>query len=225
MAKRSVQRQARRILGEDPVALVWCEIPRAIPTPPKDIHRAAGKGRLSPGHHWLFYVGVVVFFFVFIPMFLLDQLSKRLDPGLEARSSRERTGRHGSGTSAGAGDREIPETFDGDWHLTAGQLLLSWYSRSPNPKRLVLLTRDRICVAASPGRRLSPTKAADFQLTAAFPAHEARIEAEAGQPRGFAAFRLCFADGSWLELARLAEPEDADHFLNTVARRDTGPTS
>ncbi|MFI6006003.1 hypothetical protein ACIA98_37410 [Streptomyces sp. NPDC051366] len=102
--------------------------------------------------------------------------------------------------------------------MTAGRLLLGWYGRSPNPKRLVLLTHDRICVATSPGRRLSPTKAADFQLAAEFSAHEAHIEAEAGQPRGFATFRLRFTDGSWLELGRLAGPEDADHFLDTAAR-------
>ncbi|MET7857575.1 hypothetical protein ABZS81_10150 [Streptomyces sp. NPDC005318] len=46
---------------------------------------------------------------------------------------------------------------------------------------------------------------------------EARIEAEAGQPRGFAAFRIHFADGSWLELGRLAGPKDADRFLRTTA--------
>ncbi|MGW5399924.1 hypothetical protein [Streptomyces sp. NPDC003952] len=222
MAKRSVQRRAKRILGEEPVALVWCEIPRAIPKPPKAVHRAAGKGRLSPGHHWLFYVGVVVFFFVFIPMFLLDQLSKKIDPGPGSGNPRERTARRGPGPCAATRDRRAPEIFDGDWGLTAGQLLLGWYGFSPNPKRLVLLTDDRICVAASPGRRLSPTKAADFQLTSEFSAHEARIEAEASQPRGFAAFRLCFPDGSWLELGRLAGPEDADHFLATAARRDSG---
>lgn len=101
--------------------------------------------------------------------------------------------------------------------MTAGQLLLNWYGRSPNPKRLVLLTSDRICLAASPGRRLSPAKADDFHLTEQFSTREAHIEAETGQPRGFAAFRLRFPDGSWLELGRLADPEDADHFLRTTA--------
>ncbi|THA58032.1 hypothetical protein [Streptomyces sp. A1136] len=219
MAKRSVQRQAKKILDEEPVALVWCEISRPIPKPPKEVHRAAGKARLSPGHHWLFYVGVVVFFFVFIPMFLLDQLGKKIDSGPGSGNTPERSSRRGSGTSAAPSDRPASQIFDGDWNLTAGRLLLGWYGRSPNPKRLVLLTRDRICVAASPGRRLSPTKASDFQLTAEFLVDEARIEAESGRPRGFATFRLRFADGSWLELGRLGEPEDADHFLETVARR------
>ncbi|MFD0379942.1 hypothetical protein [Streptomyces sp. NPDC127112] len=77
-------------------------------------------------------------------------------------------------------------------------------------------------MAASPGRRLFPTKAADFQPTAEFSAHEARVEAEAGQPRGFATSRLCFADGSWLELGRLAQPDDADRFLSIAAQRDAG---
>lgn len=74
MAKRKVQRRARKILGEDPVALVWCEIGKPIPVPPKAVHRAAGKGRLKPGHPWLLYVGGVVFFFIVVPMMLVDKL-------------------------------------------------------------------------------------------------------------------------------------------------------
>ncbi|WP_333736759.1 hypothetical protein [Streptomyces sp. IBSBF 2806] len=56
MAKREVQRRVRAILGEDPTAVVRCEIRKGIPKPPADVHRAAGKGRLTPGHHWLLYV-------------------------------------------------------------------------------------------------------------------------------------------------------------------------
>ncbi|MEU6016705.1 hypothetical protein ABZ826_22410 [Streptomyces sp. NPDC047515] len=66
-------------------------------------------------------------------------------------------------------------------------------------------------------RRLAATKANDFGIVAEVRADEARIEAEAGQPRGFATFRIRFADGSWLELGNLAEPEDADHFLRAAA--------
>jgi hypothetical protein len=80
-----------------------------------------------------------------------------------------------------------------------------------------MLTRDRICVAASPRRRLSPTKADDFQVVTEFTLDHARIEGDTGQPRGFATFRLAFADGSWLELGQLGDPEDADHFLRTVS--------
>lgn len=65
-------------------------------------------------------------------------------------------------------------------------MLLRWYSHSPNPKRLVMLARDRLCVAASPRRALSPTRADDFLTIAEFSFTEARIEPEAGQPRGLA---------------------------------------
>ncbi|AVV45159.1 hypothetical protein C6376_30990 [Streptomyces sp. P3] len=216
MAKRKVHRRARKILGEDPVAMVWCEIGKPIPAPPKAVHRAAGKGRLKPRHHWLLYVGGVVFFFVVVPMMLIDKLGDVLDEQTssgEGGSTRDR--------AAGSGRREVDDPtrgiFDGDWNLTAGQLLLRWYGHSPNPKRLVMLARDRVCVAASPRRTLSPTKADDFRTIAEFPYTEARIEAEAGRPRGFATFRIRFSDGSWLELGRLGEPEDADHFLRTVS--------
>ncbi|MET8211899.1 hypothetical protein ABZT51_39020 [Streptomyces sp. NPDC005373] len=66
------------------MGLVWCEIRKPIPTPPEDVHRAAGRGRLKPGHHWLLYIGAVVFFFVVIPMMLIDKLDARL-----AHASRE----------------------------------------------------------------------------------------------------------------------------------------
>ncbi|MFI1177321.1 hypothetical protein [Streptomyces melanogenes] len=224
MAKRKVERRARKILGEDPVALVWCSIRKAIPTPPKDVHRAAGKGRLKKRHHWLFYVGAVLGFFIIVPWFLLDTLGKKIDWLLSSKPARGRQVRR-----TPDGDTRVPrpprtvdrdpaeEVFDGDWSLAAGQLLLRWYSQSPNPRRLVLLTQDRICVAASPRRRLSPTKADDFQIVTELGRHEARIEAEAGQPRGFATFRIHFADNSWLELGQLANPEDADRFLSTAS--------
>jgi hypothetical protein len=95
--------------------------------------------------------------------------------------------------------------------------MLRWSSQSPGPRRLVLLDGDRICVAASPRRRLAATKADDFEIVAECRGDEARIEAETEQPRGFAAYRIRFADGSWLELGGPAEPEDADHVLRTAA--------
>jgi hypothetical protein len=226
MAKRAVHRRARKILGEEPVALVWCELHKPIPTPPKDVHRAAGKGRLKPRHHWLLYVGAVVFFFVVIPMMLLDKLGARLDRSFREQRSRgpqagqippdARPSTSGRGRARDGRQDPTNGVFDGDWNLTAGQLLLRWYGYSPNPKRLVMLTPGRVCVATSPRRRLSPTKADDFRTVAEFPLDQVRVEGESGQPRGFATFRLRFADGSWLEVGRLAAPEDADHFLRTV---------
>ncbi|WP_431032733.1 hypothetical protein ACQYWQ_05390 [Streptomyces sp. P6-2-1] len=211
MAKRKVRRQARSLLGGDPVALVWCELPGPIPKPPAEVRSAAGKVRLKGRHHWLLYVLGTVFFVVVVPFMLLDALDRR--PG---RRQAGRSAANGSSTGEDTPPQR-PPFFDGDWERTAGQLLLRWYGYSPSPRRIVLLTRDGVHLAASPGRRLLPTRAADFTVHSRFAAHEARIEAEAGQPRGFARFRLRFADGSWLELGQLAGPEDADHFLATVA--------
>ncbi|MCX4444546.1 hypothetical protein OG998_30820 [Streptomyces albidoflavus] len=228
MAKRKVQRRARKVLGEDPVALVWCEIHRPIPKPPKDIHRAAGSGRLKSRHHWLWYAGAVVFCVVVVPVILLDSLGRYVDRwlwglgrGAQAGEPQTPSGPHRPGRrrspGSGRGHEPTDDVFDGDWSLTAGQLLLRWYGHSPSPQRLVMLTRDRICVAASPHRRLSPTKADDFQVVTEFTLDHARIEGDTGQPRGFATFRLAFTDGSWLELGQLGDPEDADHFLRTVS--------
>lgn len=161
-------------------------------------------------------------------MILIDTLGRKLEKTMSGADRGRRSGpppappeaqRSGRGR-APEDDREPDPAngvFDGDWNLTAGQLLLRWYSHSPSPKRLVMLARDRICVAASPRRRMSPTKADDFLSVTEFTLEQARIEGEAGQPRGYATFRLCFADGSWLEVGRLSEPEDADHFLRTVS--------
>ncbi|MFE3597948.1 hypothetical protein [Streptomyces sp. NPDC059142] len=213
MAKRAVRRQARKVLGEDPVALVWCEIRKPIPTPPKDVHRAAGKGRLKPGHHWLMYVGAVVFFFVFVPAMLVDKVGDRL---LTPSKWRRNRNRQAGPTPSDAPRNPTNGIFDGDWDLTAGQLLLRWYGHSSNPKRLVMLAPDRVCVAASPRRRLSATGATDFRSVAELPLDQVRVEGEADQPRGYATFRLRFTDGSWLEVGGLAGPEDADHFLRTI---------
>lgn len=76
MAKRKVQRRVRAILGEAPTAVVRCEIRKGIPKPPADVHRAAGKGRRTPGHHWLLYVEAVAFFFVVVPMMLIHRLGE-----------------------------------------------------------------------------------------------------------------------------------------------------
>ncbi|MBL1087283.1 hypothetical protein JK359_35905 [Streptomyces actinomycinicus] len=218
MAKRKVHRRARKILDEEPSALVWCGLHKDIPQPPKEVHRAAGKGRLKPGRHWLYYMGLVLAAVIIIPWFLVDKLdelltSKRARQDLIGRrADREPT------TQRADGDRHRPlepsdDVFDGDWSLTAGQVLLRWYGQSPNPRRLLLLTRDRICLAASPGRRLSPTKADDFDIVTEFTHGEARIHREPGQRHFF----LRFTDGSWLNLGRLADSEDADHFLKTVS--------
>ncbi|MEU0931687.1 hypothetical protein [Streptomyces malaysiensis] len=217
MAKRAVHRRARKILGEEPVALVWCEVHKGIPVPPQEVHRAAGKGRLKPGRHWLLYVGAVVFFFVVVPAMLIDALSTRLEQPFQRSRSRgpRRTGPDARPSASRR--RAADGAFDGDWDLTAGQLLLRWYGHSPSPQRLVMLARERVCIATSPRRRLSPTRADDFRIVAEFPLDQVRVEGETGQPRGFATFRLRFADGSWLELGRLGEPEDADHFLRTVS--------
>ncbi|MEU0007222.1 hypothetical protein ABZ079_23815 [Streptomyces sp. NPDC006314] len=221
MAKRKVHRRARKILGEEPVALVWCGLPGDVPAPPKEAHRAAGRDRLKPGRHWLYYAGLTLAGAVVIPWFLADQLLKGIDrlPWKQVRQeqARARSGR-AVGTRGTGGDRPSARkpsdnVFDGDWTLTAGQLLLRWYTQSPNSRRLLLLTRERICLAASPKRRLSPTNADDFDIVTEFTRGEARLHREPDRRH----FSLCFADGSWLHLGRPAEAEDAERFLDAIS--------
>ncbi|MCD9194628.1 hypothetical protein [Streptomyces albireticuli] len=208
MAKRKVLRRAKKILGEEPTLLVWCGIRGGIPRPPKETHRAAGKGRLKPGRHWAFYLGAVLFCVFVLPYLLMDFLSQKLNGNLDRDARRD--ARSPERTRAGAPHNGV---FDGDWDLTAGQLLLRWYDASPNRARLFLATRDRVCLAASPRRRLFPHRADDVRPVAEFRSDEVLVEAEAGQPRGFAEFRLHFTDGSWLSLGNLADSDDADRFF------------
>ncbi|MFJ4526587.1 hypothetical protein ACIP4Y_37785 [Streptomyces sp. NPDC088810] len=155
---------------------------------------------------------------IVIPWFLVDKLDELLT---SKRARQELLGRRADRASEpqrAHGDRHrLPEpsddVFDGDWALTAGRLLLRWYGQSPNLRRLLLLTDDRICLAASPGRRLSPTKADDFDIVTEFAHGEVRIHREPGQRHFF----LRFSDGSWLNLGRLADNEDADHFLKAIS--------
>lgn len=226
MARRKVHRRAKKILGEEPLALVWCGLRADIPAPPEDVHRAAGRARLKPGRHWLHHTGLVLAAVIIIPYFLVEQLMNRIEWLLSPERDRQaqaqarrRAAREANepGASAAAGRPTAPApadgVFDGDWSRTAGQLLLRWYVHSPNPRRLLPLTGGRICLAASPGRRLSPTKADDFDIVMEFAHHAARLQREPGQRHFF----VRFADGSWLGLGRLADSEDADHFLRTIS--------
>ncbi|MEV0981130.1 hypothetical protein [Streptomyces sp. NPDC049915] len=217
MAKRKVHRRARTILGEEPSTLVWCGLRKDIPQPPKDVHRAAGKKRLKPGRHWLYYVGLVLAAAIIIPWFLVEKFDELLGPKPGRREPRGRRDRDAT-TQHRDGERHrlqrpSDDVFDGNWELTAGQLLLRWYGQSPNHRRLLLLTDDRICLAASPGRRLSPTKADDFDIVAEFAQAGTRIHREPGRRHFF----LHFTDGSWLNLGRLADREDAEHFLKAIS--------
>ncbi|MEU0218503.1 hypothetical protein ABZ281_26845 [Streptomyces sp. NPDC006265] len=40
---------------------------------------------MKSGHHWLLYVGPVVFFCAVVPMILIDMLGKKIDQGLGSR--------------------------------------------------------------------------------------------------------------------------------------------
>ncbi|WP_053709539.1 hypothetical protein [Streptomyces sp. NRRL B-3648] len=92
-------------------------------------------------------------------------------------------------------------------------MLLRRYGQSPNLRRLLLLTDDGVCLAASPGRRPSPTEADGFDIVTEFAHREARIHREPGQRHFF----LRFSDGSWLNPGRLADSEDAEHFLKAIS--------
>ncbi|MBZ4323700.1 hypothetical protein JNW98_30750, partial [Streptomyces sp. SCA2-4] len=49
MSSRSTRDKAGELLGRTPLAAAgWCSL-AAIPKPPKDVHVAAGRGRLRPG--------------------------------------------------------------------------------------------------------------------------------------------------------------------------------
>ncbi|CAM5609631.1 hypothetical protein SALBM311S_05947 [Streptomyces alboniger] len=181
MAKRKVQRRARKILGEDPVALVWCEIGKPIPAPAQGGSPGGGQRTTEAG------ASVAA-----VRRRCRVLLHRRTDDaGRQARRCAGRAACPGEGNPPAAPPRTgRPQNDPTKSHLRRRlepdrrQLLLRWYGHSPNPERLVLLARDRVCLAASPRRTMSPTKADDFRTFAEFSSDQAHIEAEPGQPRG-----------------------------------------
>ncbi|MGW7241681.1 hypothetical protein [Streptomyces sp. NPDC054804] len=91
----------------------------------------------------------------------------------------------------------LDQVFDGDWNKAAGQLLLRWYGHSSHHSRVLVLTHDRIVLAAPP-KRVSVRQEERLRVVADIPATEAAVEDPLAGLHTSDLLRIRFSDGSWL---------------------------
>lgn len=106
----------------------------------------------------------------------------------------------------------LDRTFDGDWNKSAARFLLSWYSHSSHHQRFVLLSEDRILLAAPP-KRVSVRREERMRVVAEIPASEAVLEDPLEGAYESNKLRIRFSDGSWLSLTTEEWRSDLHKYL------------
>ncbi|MFF0104908.1 hypothetical protein [Streptomyces hirsutus] len=112
------------------------------------------------------------------------------------RAKREDEKRRRDATIA---QQDLDKVFDGDWHGSAGQFLLRWYSHSPHHQRLLLATQDGLVLAA-PLRRVSVGREKHLRIVARLPATEATLVDPFSGEFETRMLLIRFQDGSWLRV-------------------------
>lgn len=202
MRSTGLAKVAKTRLALEADCAAWCRIGK-IPEPPSEIRRAAGGAPLRPAFiRPLGMLGVALVAVLWPFGALLALLASLEDLAEWLLSSKER-----ARARARAQDEEerkkaikahaLDQLFDGDWTAAAGQFLLRWYGHSSHPKRLLVLTPDRIALAAPP-QRVSVRQAERMVVVAEIPASEARVEDPLLGVHRSDRLRIVFSDGSWL---------------------------
>ncbi|WP_260474335.1 hypothetical protein [Streptomyces sp. WAC 04229] len=111
----------------------------------------------------------------------------------------------------------LDQPFDGDWTAAAGQFLLRWYGHSSHPKRLLVLTENRIVLAAPPSR-VSIRQTERMVVVAEIPASEAQVEDPLIGAHPSDRLRIRFADGSWLTVITEEERSEIHKHLMRLPR-------
>ncbi|WP_030145330.1 hypothetical protein [Streptomyces violaceorubidus] len=202
MRSTGLAKVAKTRLALEADCAAWCRISK-IPEPPSEIRKAAGGAPVRPAFIRPLGMLGVALVAVLWPVGALFALLASLEDMAEwLLSSKVR-----SRARARALDEEerkkaitahaLDQFFDGDWTATAGQFLLRWYGHSSHPKRLLVLTPDRVVLAAPP-KRVSVRQAERMVVVAELPASEARVEDPLLGVHRSDRLRIVFADGSWL---------------------------
>ncbi|MET8944625.1 hypothetical protein ABZX30_13840 [Streptomyces sp. NPDC004542] len=121
---------------------------------------------------------------------------------------------------ASVAEQGLDRVFDGNWHGSAGQFLLRWYSHSTHHQRLVLATRDGIVLAAPP-QRVTVGRDKHMQVVARLPATEAILVDPFSGEFETRTVLIRFRDGSWLRV----ETEEPRSDLHTYLIRQPLPDS
>ncbi|KAB1144187.1 hypothetical protein F7R91_22800 [Streptomyces luteolifulvus] len=205
MTSRSKHRVITDRLGIRAEAGEWCTIDK-IPQPPAEVLQAVGTSRLRPGRlRPLGMVGAVIAVPFMPPLMLLTLLSnveEAVKRSLATKDEKERLrakdedDRRRDATIAEQG---LDRVFDGNWHGSAGQFLLRWYSHSTHHQRLVLATQDEIVLAAPP-QRVTVGREKHMKIVARLPTAEATLVDPFSGEFETRMVLLRFRDGSWLRV-------------------------
>ncbi|MFB6554469.1 hypothetical protein [Streptomyces sp. NPDC056405] len=117
----------------------------------------------------------------------------------------------------------LDQLFDGDWTAAAGQFLLRWYGHSSHPKRFLVLTENRIVLAAPP-KRVSIRQTERMVVVAEIPTSQAQVECPLIGIHHSDRLRIRFTDGSWLTVIT-EEPRSEIHMHLTRLPRRVGDSS
>ncbi|MET7936457.1 hypothetical protein [Streptomyces sp. NPDC005322] len=197
--------RGRQLLGEYPEAADWCRI-KKIPKPPKEVHAAAGGGRLKPGvirplallgyivgAPFLIVIGGAWMILEAVPEIIFHYLFYTKKKREQDRRNREDAARR----KAAIAEHRLDRVFDGDWNAAAGQLLLRWYGHSSHPTRLLLQAPGRTVIAGPPGR-VSTGAGKKIQILAEIPRDQAIVEDPLDGMWKTGKLRIRFRDGSWI---------------------------
>ncbi|MEU1692361.1 hypothetical protein ABZ590_12710 [Streptomyces hirsutus] len=206
MARRGKQRVATGSLGIHAEAGAWCTVDK-LPQPPAGVLQAADNPRLSPARMPPLGMVGAVLGAPFIPVIMFFELLARTEEAVmrsldtrkekeRSRAKREDEKRHRDAVIARQG---LDQVFDGDWHGSAGQFLLRWYSHSTHHQRLLLATQDGIVLAAPP-KRVSVGREKHLQVVARLSAAEATLVDPFSGEFGTRMLLIRFQDGSWLRV-------------------------
>ncbi|MGW0628159.1 hypothetical protein [Streptomyces sp. NPDC002758] len=218
MTPRGKQRAIADRLGIHAEAAEWCTIGK-IPQPPADVLQAAGTPRLRPARlrplGMLGAVLAVPFMPLLMLLSLLSDVEEAVMRALATKDEKERLrvkdedDRRRDATIAEQG---LDRVFDGNWHGSAGQFLLRWYSHSTHHQRLVLATRDGIVLAAPP-QRVTVGREKHMRIVARLPATEATLVDPFFGEFETRMVLIRFRDGSWLRVDTVEPRSDLHTYL------------
>ncbi|MDU0255482.1 hypothetical protein RVN83_20555 [Streptomyces sp. PU10] len=222
MRSTGLAKVAKTRLGLAADCAAWCRISK-IPEPPAEVRKAAGGAPVRPAFiRPLGMLGVALVAVLWPFGALLALLASLEDLAEWLLSSKERArararARDDEERKKAIKDHALDQLFDGNWTATAGQLLLRWYGHSSHPKRLLVLTPDRIVLAAPP-KRVSVRQAERMVVVAEIPTSEARVEDPLLGVHPSDRLRIVFSDGSWLTVITDEERSDIHKHLMRLPR-------
>ncbi|MEU5311138.1 hypothetical protein [Streptomyces sp. NPDC021562] len=225
MSRKTLAERVRDRLDVPADAAAWCRIGK-IPTPPEDVHRAAGGGPLRPAViRPLGALGILLgglFYPLLMLLIFLSVLEERMERLLGPESERARArgkDREAKEGKAALQAHGLDQIFDGDWTGSAGQFLLSWYSHSPHHNRVLVLAQGRIVLMAPP-KRVSVRQEARLRVVAELPTAEAVVEDPLAGSHATDRLRIRFSDGSWLVV--ITEETRSDVHMHVTRRPRPG---